>query len=247
MRTPRSATDRVDGYMDSRVVPVRVTQLATLGTATLPTTPSAVSHAADVYFCFDGDRAGARGVEGGESSCRNSRWPPGVLPFLPEGEDPTDRACRMRGRLSAGSPQPLPERILLQRAIARGQSEFDQRQGAARGTLQAVSGGIPMCLPRLEAARCPTHRVGGRTPSRLPIAQRTAVRARRRPSKAGPCRHLLPLQEPALALAANPLPVSELHQPRIAACEMIALARGRPGSSAPAPSGPFADREEGAA
>ena len=82
--------------------------VATLGTATTPDHAELLfRNAADVYFCFDGDRAG-----------RGAAWKAleSVLPrmkdgrqafflFLPDGEDP-DTIVRKEGRRLRRAPAP---------------------------------------------------------------------------------------------------------------------------------------------
>ncbi|HVR81443.1 MAG TPA: DNA primase, partial [Luteimonas sp.] len=95
-RQSNSKLDRlvvVEGYMDVvALVQYGVTQaVATLGTATTPDHAELLfRNAADVYFCFDGDRAGRgaawKAVESVLPRMKDGRQ--ALFLFLPEGEDP---------------------------------------------------------------------------------------------------------------------------------------------------------------
>ena len=116
--------------------------MATLGTATTPDHAELLfRNAADVYFCFDGDRAGRgaawKAVESVLPRMRDGRQ--AFFLFLPEGEDP-DSIVRSEGsagfdaRLAAAT---LAQRVLLQRAVAR--TSTSARSKARRGWPSARS------------------------------------------------------------------------------------------------------------
>ena len=92
----------VEGYMDvDRAVPARRdAAVATLGTATTPDHAELLfRNAPDVFFCFDGDRAGRgaawKAVESVLPRMKDGRQ--AFFLFLPEGEDP-DSLVRAEGR-----------------------------------------------------------------------------------------------------------------------------------------------------
>src|SRR5918993_3985224 len=123
----------VEGYMDVvALFQYGVTQAgATLGTATTPDHAELLfRNAADVYFCFDGDRAGRgaawKAVESVLPRMRDGRQ--AFFLFLPDGEDP-DSIVRTEG--AAGFEQRL--------AAATTLSEFffaEQSRDVNLGTLE---------------------------------------------------------------------------------------------------------------
>src|SRR5690606_20820812 len=104
----------VEGYMDViALVEHGVTQaVATLGTATPPDPAELLfRNAPDVYFCFDGDRAGRsaawKAVESVLPRMRDGRQ--AFFLFLPEGEDPdsivrSEGAAGFDARLAQATP-----------------------------------------------------------------------------------------------------------------------------------------------
>ena len=249
----------VEGYMDV----VALAQygineaVATLGTATTPDHAELLfRNAPDVYFCFDGDRAG-----------RNAAWKAleSVLPrmkdgrqalflFLPEGEDPDtivrkDGADGFNARLRGATPL----------------SEFFFAQMSQDVNLQTLDGKARLaerCKPLL--AQIPDGAFGDLMKQRLteltgvgarssaPEAPSPAQRARATQAVAKPKRSLvrnaiaLLLQQPALALALEPpYRFGALRQPGIdLLVELLELVRTRPAINTGALLAHFTGREE---
>ena len=117
----------VEGYMDVvALFQYGVTQaVATLGTATTPDHAELLfRNAADVYFCFDGDRAGrGAGVEGGGiGAAAHARRPPGLLPVPARRRGSGHASCAAKARPAStrACAQATPlSRILLRRTVAR--------------------------------------------------------------------------------------------------------------------------------
>jgi DNA primase len=231
----------VEGYMDVvALAQYGVSQaVATLGTATTPEHAELLfRNAPDVFFCFDGDRAG-----------RNAAWKAleSVLPrmkdgrqafflFLPEGEDP-DTLVRREG--IAGFDAHLHAATPL--------SEFFFAQMSADVNLESLDGKARLaerCKPLL--AQIPDGAFGDLMQQRLSEltglgarAPQPAVPAPRprnaptppaqKPSLVRSAIHAL-LQQPSLALqAALPLPFAESKIPGIALLDaLILLVHARP-------------------
>ena len=136
----------VEGYMD--VVALAQfgvdTAVATLGTATTPDHAELLfRNAADVYFCFDGDKAGRkaawRAVESVMPRMRDGRQ--AFFLFLPEGDDP-DTLVRREGE--AGFDQ------RLQAAMPLSQFFFEQMADGIRlDTLDGRARLAERCKPML--------------------------------------------------------------------------------------------------
>lgn len=252
----------VEGYMD--VIALHqygITQaVATLGTATTSDHAEILfRNSADVYFCFDGDRAGRqaawRAVESVLPRMRDGRqaW----FLFVPDGEDP-DSLIRAEGvdgfeqRLKQATP--LSEFFFAETgkdvnlATIDGKARLAERarpliaqipDGAFRDLMHAE-------LERLSGARTvlpggtaqvdirATARLGGGRPAQRSLV-RTAV--------------ALLVQSPALAAEIDPpWTFSELRQPGIPLLvELIRLCRERPTLTTGALLEQFAGREEAVA
>jgi DNA primase len=252
----------VEGYMDVvALFQFGVTQaVATLGTATTADHAELLfRNSADVYFCFDGDRAGRgaawKAVESILPRMRDGRQ--AFFLFLPEGEDP-DSIVRAEG--SAGFDARL--------AAATSLSEFFFNELSRDVNLQSLEGkarlaervkpyiaNIPDGAFRdlMQQRVIELTGVGARAPEASPRPATPSMRpARGAPApKQSLVRAAISflLQEPALAQAIEPPYLfSALRQPGIPLLvELIALARERPGIGTGAVLEHFAEREEGAA
>jgi len=252
----------VEGYMDVvALAQYGVTQaVATLGTATTPDHAELLfRNAPDVYFCFDGDRAG-----------RGAAWKAleSVLPrmkdgrqafflFLPEGEDP-DSIVRKEG--AAGFA------VRLQQAMPL--SEFfyaELGKDVNLGTLDGKARLAERCKPML--AQIPDGAFGdlmrqrlteltgvGRivTPDSQPSVQRhnaTGLPAKAQKQSLVRSAITALLQQPSVALAlAIPLRFSSLDQPGVELlAELILLVHQRPDITIGALLDHFQERSEGAA
>ena len=252
----------VEGYMDVvALAQYGVSQaVATLGTATTPDHAELLfRNAADVYFCFDGDRAG-----------RNAAWKAleSVLPrmkdgrqalflFLPDGEDP-DTIVRKEG--SDGFDARLRQATPL--------SEFFYAQLSSDVNLGSLDGKARLaerCKPLL--AQIPDGAFGDLMQQRLteltgvgarastPATHVPAQRARNAPSVQAPKRSLVRsaiavlLQQPSVALALEPpYRFAALRQPGVELlAELVALVRERPDIRTGGVLEHFGEREEAAA
>ncbi len=253
----------VEGYMDVvALAQFGVTQaVATLGTATTPDHAELLfRNAPDVFFCFDGDRAGRsaawKALESVLPRMREGRQ--AFFLFLPEGEDP-DTIVRQEG--SDGFDARLREATPL--------SEFFYAQLTADvnlGTLDGKARLAERCKPYL--AQIPDGAFGDLMKQRLTeltglgaraSAPETHVPAQR--ARAGgrgapaPKRSLvrgaiaLLLQQPQLALDLQPpYTFAALRQPGIPLlAELVALVRERPDIRTGGLLEHFGEREEGAA
>jgi DNA primase len=249
----------VEGYMD--VISLHqagVTQaVATLGTATTSDHAEILfRQCADVYFCFDGDRAGRqaawRAVESVLPRMRDGRQ--ALFLFLPDGEDP-DSLVRKEGldgfesRLKNATS--LSEFFFAELGKDVNLGTLDGRARLAERT-RPLLGQIPdgafrdLMFGELErlsgvktapaAAPSETPRTGNRN-ARPP--QRSLVRAA----------ITLLVQQPSLALAIDPpWPFATLRQPGVALLvELIELGRARPDLSTGALLEHFAQRDESGA
>ncbi len=243
----------VEGYMD--VISLHqygVTQaVATLGTATTSDHAEILfRQCADVYFCFDGDRAGRqaawRALESVLPRLRDGRQ--ALFLFLPDGEDP-DSLVRKEGldgierRLKQATP--LSEFLFgelgrdVNLASLDGKARLAER---ARPLLAQIPDGAfrDLMFDELE-------RVSG---VRTTLAPAPAPEARRpqRPPQRSVVRAAITLlvQRPSLALEMSPpWPFEILRQPGVALLvELIELARSRVGLTTGALLEHYAGRDE---
>jgi DNA primase len=243
----------VEGYMDViALFQHGVTQaVATLGTATTRDHAELLfRNCADVYFCFDGDRAGRaaawRAVESVLPRMRDGRQ--ALFLFLPDGEDPDslvrkEGAAGLEQRLQAATPlsefffQNLSADVNL--ASLDGKARLAER---ARPLLTQIPDGAFRDLMLAELDRLTSVRLRMDTPAPVrarrpaPPQERTLVRSA----------VALVIQNPAFAAAIEPPHLfSVLRQPGIALLvELIALCRERPEISTAGILEAFAEREE---
>ena len=251
----------VEGYMDVvALFQYGITQaVATLGTATTPDHAELLfRNAADVYFCFDGDRAGRgaawKAVESILPRMRDGRQ--AFFLFLPEGEDP-DSIVRQEG--AAGFDARLNDATSLSEFFfnelsrdvnlnsLEGKARLAERvkpyianipDGAFRDLMQQRVTELTGVGARAEPA--PAARTPSMRPSRgSPAPKQSLVRAA----------ISFLLQDPSLALAMEPPYLfGVLRQPGIPLLvEMIAVAQERPGVGTGAMLEHFEGREEEAA
>lgn len=248
----------VEGYMD--VVSLFQfgvdTAVATLGTATTPDHAELLfRNAADVYFCFDGDRAGRgaawKALESVLPRMRDGRQ--AFFLFLPEGEDP-DTIVRKEG--AAGFDQRLAQATPLSEffyaelgkdvnlAGMEGKARLAERakpmlaqipDGAFRDLMQqrlTELTGVGLRAPASPAASPTAPRPARGTPAPRRSLVRTAI--------------ALLLQKPALAEAIEPpYTFGILRQPGIPLLmELLGLVRERPGITTGAVLEQFAGRDE---
>ncbi len=252
----------VEGYMD--VVSLFQygvdTAVATLGTATTPDHAELLfRNAADVYFCFDGDRAGRgaawKALESVLPRMRDGRQ--AFFLFLPEGEDP-DTIVRKEGAagFDARLAQAMPLSEFFYNELSKGVN-LAGMEGKARLAERAkpMLAQIPdgafrdLMQQRLTALTG----VGGAAPAAVAAIPAQAPRPAR--GTPAPRRSLvrtaiaLLLQKPTLAEALQPPYLfGVLRQPGIPLLmELLALARERPGITTGAVLEHFAGREEEAA
>lgn len=254
----------VEGYMD--VVALFQhgidTAVATLGTATTPDHAELLfRNAPDVFFCFDGDRAGRaaawKAVESVLPRMKDGRQ--AFFLFLPEGEDP-DTLVRNEGRagfearLAQATPlsqfffDTLAQDVNL--ATLEGKGRLAERakpllaqipDGAFRDLMQQrlteLTGvGARIASPQTHVPAQPAR---GARPAALPAPKRSLVRSA----------IALLLQKPALALdLALPLAFAPLRQPGVPLLvEIVELVHARPEITTGVLIEHFADREEHAA
>ncbi|WP_395641296.1 DNA primase [Rudaea sp.] len=246
----------VEGYMDViALFQHGITQaVATLGTATTSDHAELLfRNCADVYFCFDGDRAGRsaawKAVESVLPRMRDGRQ--AFFLFLPEGEDP-DSLVRSEGqngfeeRLKAATP--LSEFFFahlsgdVNLASLDGKARLAERtrplvtqvpDGAFRDLMLAELDRRANVSLRLDAPASDVPRKSARPQERSLL--RTAV--------------ALLLQNPGFATTIEPPHTfSALRQPGVALLiELIALCRERPEISTAAIVDHYAERDEGRA
>jgi DNA primase len=244
----------VEGYMDAISlhqfgVPQAV---ATLGTATTRDHAEILfRQCADVYFCFDGDRAGRqaawRAVESVLPRMRDGRQ--ALFLFLPDGEDP-DSLIRKEG--SAGfearlaSATPLSEFFFAEIGKDVNLSSLDGKARLAeraRPMLAQIPDGAFRDLMLAELDRLTGVHVQIAAPEDAGATQRPA-----RPHQRSLVRSAVALlvQSPTLAAAIEPpWTFAELRQPGIPLLvELIALCRDRPDITTGTLIEHFADREE---
>jgi len=252
----------VEGYMDVvALFQYGVTQaVATLGTATTPDHAELLfRNAADVYFCFDGDRAGRgaawKAVESILPRMKDGRQ--AFFLFLPDGEDP-DSIVRQEG--AAGFDVRL--------AAATSLSEFFFSELSKDVNLLSLEGRARLAeRAKPYLANVPDGAFRDLMQQRL--AEITGVGGRAQPTATPhtpsmrPARGAAPapktslvraaisflLQQPQLAQAIEPPYLfGVLRQPGIPLLvELIALVRERPDIGTGAVLAHFAEREEGAA
>ncbi|MFC5571302.1 DNA primase [Lysobacter yangpyeongensis] len=253
----------VEGYMD--VVALfqhGVTQaVATLGTATTPDHAELLfRNAPDVFFCFDGDRAGRsaawKAVESVLPRMKDGRQ--AFFLFLPEGEDP-DTLVRSEGRdgfeARLRNATPLSQFFFdslgadVNLATLEGKGRLAER---AKPLLAQIPDGAfgDLMKQRLteltgvgaRAAAPETHVPAQRANARMPAPQAN------KPSLVRTAITLL-LQQPAVALAVpSSLHFASLEQPGIdLLVEMIELVQQRPDISTGLILEHFADRAEAGA
>ena len=253
----------VEGYMDVvALFQYGVTQaVATLGTATTPDHAELLfRNAADVYFCFDGDKAGRgaawKAVESILPRMRDGRQ--AFFLFLPEGEDP-DSIVRSEG--TAGFDARLANATSLSEFFfnelsrdvnlggIEGKSRLAERakpylaqipDGAFRDVMQARATELTGVGARPAPAPEPARRTPSMRPARgAPAPRRSMVRTA----------ISLLLQQPSLALRLEPPYLfNTLRQPGVSLLvELVGLVRERPDIGTGAILEHFADREEGVA
>jgi len=242
----------VEGYMDViGLFQHGVTQaVATLGTATTRDHAELLfRNCADVYFCFDGDRAGRaaawRAVESVLPRMRDGRQ--AAFLFLPEGDDP-DSLVRKEGaagfeqRLKAAMPlsefffQNLSADVNL--GSIDGKARLAER---ARPLLTQIPDGAFRDLMLGELDRLSNVRLRMEPP---PAAPRKPVRPQERTLVRSAVALLV--QNPGFAVAIEPPQLfSVLRQPGIALLvELIALCRERTEISTAGILEAFAERDE---
>ena len=252
----------VEGYMDVvSLFQYGVTQaVATLGTATTPDHAELLfRNAADVYFCFDGDKAGRgaawKAVESILPRLRDGRQ--AFFLFLPEGEDPdtivrSEGAAGFDARLAAATSlsefffNELGKDVNL--GSLEGKARLAERakpylanipDGAFRDLMQQrlteLTGVGARAQPAGQAAPAAAMRPSRGTPAPKQSVVRSAI--------------TLLLQQPQLAQSIEPPYLfGVLRQPGVPLLvELIALARARPDISTGGVLEHFAEREEGAA
>jgi DNA primase len=245
----------VEGYMDViSLYQFGITQaVATLGTATTRDHAEILfRQCADVYFCFDGDRAGRqaawRAVESVLPRMRDGRQ--ALFLFLPEGEDP-DSIVRNEGfagfeeRLKNATP--LSEFFFAEIGKDVNLSSLDGKARLAeraRPLLAQIPDGAfrDLMLAELDTV------TGVRLQVDASPAQTPATRSSGRPQQRSLVRSAVTLlvQRPNLATAIEPpWTFAELRQPGIPLLiELIALCRERPEITTGALLEHFAEREE---
>ncbi|HET8940735.1 MAG TPA: DNA primase [Rudaea sp.] len=243
----------VEGYMDViALFQHGITQaVATLGTATTSDHAELLfRQCADVYFCFDGDRAGRqaawRAVESVLPRMRDGRQ--AFFLFLPDGEDPDSIVRKETGsgfesRLKAATPlsefffHELGKDVNLSsldgkaRLAERARPLLNQiPDGAFRDLMLAELDRVANVRLRVDAPLNQTTRKSPRPQERTLV--RTAV--------------ALLLQHPSFAAAIEPPYLfSTLRQPGIALLvELIALCRQRPEISSAIVLEHFSERDE---
>ena len=248
----------VEGYMDVvALFQYGVTQaVATLGTATTPDHAELLfRNAADVYFCFDGDRAGRgaawKAVESILPRMKDGRQ--AYFLFLPDGEDP-DSIVRQEGAdgfdLRLQQATPLSQFFFdeLSKDISLNNMEGKARLAErAKPMLAKIPDGAfaDLMLQRLSEITGLQQRVNIQQESMQSHAPRRNTTP---PPKLSLVRAAITflLQQPSLALNIEPPHLfAILRQPGIPLlCELIALVRERPDINTGLIIESFAEREE---
>lgn len=252
----------VEGYMD--VVALFQhgvdTAVATLGTATTPDHAELLfRNAPDVYFCFDGDRAGRaaawKAVESILPRMKDGRQ--AFFLFLPDGEDP-DSIVRAEG--AAGFDQRLLEGTPLSQFLFDSLSD-DVNLGTLEGKGRLAERARPLLaqIPDGAFADLMQQRltaltgVGGREAIAPP--RPSSLRPRNSHGVAAPRRSLvrtaimLLLHQPPLAMELEPpFPFASLHQPGVELLlDVLGVIFDRPDITTGALVARFEGREEHAA
>jgi DNA primase len=244
----------VEGYMDViALFQHGITQaVATLGTATTRDHAEILfRNCADVYFCFDGDRAGRsaawRAVESVLPRMRDGRQ--AFFLFLPDGEDP-DSIVRKEGQVGfeqrLKNATPLSEFVFAELGhdvnlmTLDGKARLAER---ARPLLTQIPDGAFRDLMLGELDRITNVRI--RIETQPAEALRGAAKSQQGPSLVRTAVAQL-IQNPGFAAAIEPpYMFSNLHQPGISLLvELIALCRNRPEISTALILEHFAEREE---
>jgi DNA primase len=245
----------VEGYMDVvALAQYGVSQaVATLGTATTPDHAELLFRSApDVYFCFDGDRAGRaaawKALESVLPRMKDGRQ--AFFLFLPEGEDPDtivrkDGAGGFDARLK--DAMPLSEFYLAEQVRGISLTSFSGKAALAdrcKSHVRSIPDGgfrdtIALRIRDLTGVDLRTDEPKVTVHRPLPAPKRSLVRGA----------IALLLQQPALALALEPPYIfAELRQPGVELLsELVALVRARPDISTGAILEHFGEREEAAA
>ncbi len=249
----------VEGYMDVvALAQFGVTQaVATLGTATTPDHAELLfRNAPDVYFCFDGDRAGRaaawKAMESVLPRMKDGRQ--GLFLFLPDGEDP-DSIVRQEGlegfnaRLRDATP--LSEFFYSSLSSDVNLSSLDGKARLAercKPLLAQIPDGAFGDLMQQRLTELTGVGARASTPqTHVPVqrANRTSTSGAQKPSLVrSAIQHLL--HQPAFALDLQPpYRFAALRQPGIdLLSELILLVRERPDVSTGGLLEHFAEREE---
>ena len=245
----------VEGYMDViALFQHGITQaVATLGTATTPDHAELLfRNASDVYFCFDGDRAGrgaaVKAMESVLPRLKDGRQ--AFFLFLPDGEDP-DTLVRSEGNAGFDArlreATPLSKFYLDERVKGVSLTSYTGKAALAdrckADIMNMPDGGfrdaISSRLKELTGVDLRTDQTPKARESRAPTQKRSLVRSA----------IALLLQQPSLALALEPPYTFQiLRQPGVPLLtELVTLVRERPDITTGGVLEHFADREEVAA
>ena len=232
----------VEGYLDViALFQFGITQaVATLGTATTKDHAELLfRNSADIYFCFDGDKAGRsaawRAVESVLPRMKDGRQ--ALFLFLPEGEDP-DTLVRKEG--AAGFEARLRDAMPLSEFFfADLGKDIDLRglEGKARLAerakpllAQIPDGAFRDLMQQSLATRTGTHRVGPASNATVPAASARAVADKPPQRSLVRAAVALLMQKPEIANALEPPYLfGTLRQPGIPLLmELIDRCRARP-------------------
>ena len=253
----------VEGYMD--VVALFQhgvdTAVATLGTATTPDHAELLfRNAPDVYFCFDGDRAGRsaawKAVESVLPRMKDGRQ--AFFLFLPEGEDP-DSLVRQEGREGFDArlrdATPLSQfffdslSVDVNLSTLEGKGRLAER---AKPLLAQIPDGAFGDLMKQRLTELTGVGARASTPeTHVPVQRAHAAPRNTQAPKRSVVRHgiALLLQQPSLGLQQpSPFPFAALRQPGIPLLlELLELIHLRPDISTGSLIEHFVEREEHAA